>query len=161
MPNTSPDKSATSLPLEDNIRTVIDCLIDGQRGLRKIGDLLQDPTIKQYFLEESLVRAEFRGILEYILHHQGVHDIEESGSLSSTMNHAWGRLKSKLGGGDQSLLEVAEHDQLAATKAYAKALEQQVPFPVRQTLLAQAARIELFHEYVQAVRKINKALASD
>jgi hypothetical protein len=31
---------------------------------------------------------------------------------------------------------------------------------VRQTLLAQAARIELFHEYVQAVRKINHALIS-
>ena len=152
--------SATLVNLEDSLRTVIDCLIDGQTGLRKIGEEFQDPNIKLYFLDESLLRAEFRGQLESILHHEGVHDIEESGSVSATMNRAWVRLKAKLGGGDRSLLAIAEHDQIAATKAYAQALEQEFPFPVRQTLLAQAARIELFHEYIQAVRKINNSPTS-
>jgi uncharacterized protein (TIGR02284 family) len=152
--------SATLVNLEDSLRTVIDCLIDGQTGLRKIGEEFQDPNIKLYFLDESLLRAEFRGQLESILHHEGVHDIEESESASATMNRVWGELKCKLGGGDQSLLETAEQDQFAAARAYTHALQQELPFPVRQTLLAQAARIELFHEYVQAVRKINHALIS-
>jgi len=151
---------APLLSLEDALRSIINCLIDGQSGLREIAELLEDHTLKQYFLEESLARAEFRGILDSILHHQGVHDIEESGSVSATMNRAWVRLKAKLGGGDRSLLAIAEHDQIAATKAYAQALEQEFPFPVRQTLLAQAARIELFHEYIQAVRKINNSPTS-
>jgi uncharacterized protein (TIGR02284 family) len=152
--------SATIPNLQDSLGTVIDCLIDGQTGLRRIGEELQDPNIKLYFLDESLVRAEFRGELESILHHQGVHDIAERKSVAATLNRVWGELKSKLGGGDQSLLQTAEQEQLAATKAYAKALDQELPFPVRQILLAQAARIELFHEYVHAVRKINNALAA-
>ncbi len=149
--------SVTLINLEDSLRTVIDCLIDGQTGLRKIGEEVQDPNIKLYFLDESLVRAEFRGDLESILHHEGVRDIEEHGTISAALNRVWGELKSKLGGGDQFLLETAEQEQLAATKAYAHALEQEIPFPVRQTLLAQAARIELFHEYVQSIRKSNFA----
>lgn len=146
--------------IEYTLDTVIDCLIDGQKGLRTIGEALHDPTLKQYFLDESLTRAEFRGNLESILHQQGVHDIEESGSGTATVNCEWGKLKAKLGVGDESLLAVAEQDQFAATRAYARALDQDIPFPVRQTLLSQATRIELFHEYIQAVRKINKALAS-
>ena len=153
--------SVTLLNLEDSLRTVIDCLIDGQKGLRTIGEELQDPTLKLYFLDESLVRAEFRGDLESILHHDGVRDIEEGGSISAALNRVWGELKSKLGGGDQSLLETAEQDQHTAIKAYTQALNQELPFPVRQTRLSQAARIELFHDYVLTVRKINQALASD
>jgi uncharacterized protein (TIGR02284 family) len=153
--------SPTLLNLEAAIRTVIDCLVDGQKGLRKIGDELADPTMKLYFLNESLVRAEFRGELESILHDEGVHSIAASGSVSATLNRVWAELKAKLNGGDQSLLETAEQDQHAAIKAYTQALQQELPFPVRQTLVSQAARVQLFHEYVQAARKLNKALASN
>jgi uncharacterized protein (TIGR02284 family) len=152
--------SPTLLNLEDSIRTVIDCLIDSQRGLREIGEELQDPTLKLYFLDESLVRAEFRGELESILHHEGVHDIAESGTVSATLNRVWGELKAKLGGGDRSLLETAEQDQHAAIKPYTHALTQELPFPVRQALLTQAARIQLFHDYVKGLRQLNIALAA-
>jgi len=154
------DRSAPPESLDVAIYPVIDCLIEGQRGLRTIGESIHDPLLKQYFLEESEARAKYRNSLESILHHHAVHDIEE-GALSAAINRVWGKLKSKLDGRDQSLLAIAEHDQLAATRAYAQALEQDLPFPVRQTLLAQAACIELFHEYVHAVRKINKAPAGN
>ena len=153
--------SATLLHLEASLRTVIDCLIDSQTGLRKIGEELKDPTLKLYFLDESLVRAEFRGALESILHHEGVHDIAEKGSVSATLNRAWAEFKAKLDGGDYSLLETAEQDQHAAIKAYTHALNQELPFPVRQTILAQAARIQLFHDYVLAVRQLKNAAAAD
>jgi uncharacterized protein (TIGR02284 family) len=155
-----PNPSATLLNLESSLRTVIDGLTDSQAGLRKIGEELEDPTLKLYFLDESLVRAEFRGDLESILHHEGIHDIEESGSVSATLNRAWAELKAKLGGGDQSLLETAEQDQHLAIKAYTQALKQELPFPVRQTLISQAARIQLFHDYVLAARQLNTALDS-
>jgi uncharacterized protein (TIGR02284 family) len=153
--------SATLLQLENSLRSVIDCLIDSQKGLRKIGEELKDPAVKLNFLDESLVRAEFRGELESILHHEGVHDIDESGSVSATVNRVWGELKAKLDGGDYSLLETAEQDQHEAIKAYTQALNQELPFPVRQTLLAQAARIQLFHDYVLAVRQLKNSTASD
>jgi uncharacterized protein (TIGR02284 family) len=154
-----PESKTPPVHLEDTLSPVIDSLIDAQNGLRKIGDELQDPNLKSYFLQESLVRAEFRGALESILHQDGVHDIKESGSVGAELNRAWGGLKAKLGGGDSSLLEAAEKNQLAATKAYAEALQKEPPLPVRQTLASQAAHLELFVEYIQSVRKIDKALA--
>jgi uncharacterized protein (TIGR02284 family) len=129
--------------------------------LRTIGEEIQDPNIKLYFLDESLVRAEFRGDLESILHHEGVHDIAESGTVSATLNRAWGEIKAKLGGGDRSLLETAEQDEHAAIKAYAQALQQELPLPVRQTLISQADRIQLFHDYVRAIRNLNIAVSGN
>lgn len=152
--------STTLIDLEDSLRTVIDCLTDGQTGLRKIGEELHDPTLKLYFLDESLVRAEFRGELESILHHEGVRDIAESGTVSAAINRVWAEIKSKLGGGDRSLLETAEQDQHTAIKAYSHALQQELPFPVRQTLLSQAARVQLFHDYVLGVRQLKNAVAA-
>ena len=153
--------SATLLSLEASLHTVIDCLIDGQKGLKKIGEELQNPTLKLFFLDESLVRAEFRGDLESILHHEGVHDIAEGGTVAATLGRVWGEIKATLDGGDQSLLETAEQEQLAAMKAYTQALIQELPYPVRQTLLSQAARIQLFHDFVQGVRQLSNALASN
>ena len=154
-----PESSAHPLNLEDAIRAIIDSLIESQRSLRKIGGELQDEILKLHFLEESLVRAEFRGSLESILHHEGVHDIKEKESVSAKLNRTWGELKAKLGGGDQSLIETAEQNQRAASKAYTEALQQEFPLPV-QTLVSQAAHIQLFVEFIQAVRKIDKALAN-
>ena len=77
--------SDTLLELEASLHAVIETLIDGQKGFRKIGEELKDPTLKLYFFEESLRRAEFRGDLETILHQEGVHDIQESGTLTATV----------------------------------------------------------------------------
>jgi uncharacterized protein (TIGR02284 family) len=155
------EPSASHLNLENAIESVIDCLIDAQNVLRNIGEELQNPTLKLHFLDESLVRAEFRGSLESILHHEGVHDIEEGGSITAKLNRAWGELKARLGGGDQSLLETAEKNQLATSKAYTQALQQELPLPVRQTLVSQSVHIQLFVEYIHTVRKIDKALSGN
>jgi len=144
--------SATLLEVEETLHTVIDSLIDGQKEFQKIGDDLQDPTLKLYFLEESLKRAEFRGDLETILHQEGVHDIAESGSVTATLQRTWGELKAKLGGGDHTLLETAEKAEAKAIQVYGAALDQKLPFPVRQLLSAQSAHVQLFHAYVKAAR---------
>jgi uncharacterized protein (TIGR02284 family) len=152
--------SATLLNLEETLRTVIVCLNDSQTGLRKIGEELQDPTLKLYFLDESLVRAAFRGNLEAILHYEGVRDIAKSESITAILNRVWAKLKAKIDGGDYSLLETAESDQHIANKVYTEALQQELPFPVRQTLISQAARIELFHDYILAVRQLKNSEAA-
>ena len=59
--------------------------------------------------------------------------------MSATAQRVWGELKAKLGGGDQTLLETAEKAEGKSVAAYAKALEQILPFPVRQLLCSQAA----------------------
>src|SRR6266478_3660419 len=90
------------------LNSLITTLLDSQKGFADIGEHLKDETLKRYFLAESLKRASFRGDLEEVLHQNGVHDIEESGTTAGAIHRAWGDLKSKLGGVGHALFETAE-----------------------------------------------------
>ena len=85
-----------------------------------------------------------------------MHDVKESGTASGTVRRAWAGLKSKLGGGDHALLETAEEGEDAAKKAYADAMKEYLPLPVRQMLASQAAHIETSHDYIKAARDSRK-----
>jgi uncharacterized protein (TIGR02284 family) len=146
MSSPSKDLKETELAL----RSVIQVLIDGQDGFKKFGEELKDEALKEYFLAESLTRAQFRGVLESILHQEGVHDVKESGTAAGTIRRAWGDFKSALGGGDSSLLAAAEEGEQEATEAYARATETYLPLPVRQVLTTQAAHIDKSHEFIKA-----------
>ncbi len=137
---------------ESALRSVIQVLIDGQDGFKKLGEQIKDEALKEYFLAESLTRAQFRGVLESILHQEGVHDVNESGTAAGTFLRAWGDLKSVLGGGDASLLTTAEQGESEAVQAYARATETFLPLPVRQVLTTQSAHIEKSHEFIMAAR---------
>jgi uncharacterized protein (TIGR02284 family) len=85
-----------------------------------------------------------------------VHDIKEGGTAAGTVNRIWGELKSKLGGGDHTILATAEEGEDAARKAYADALETYLPHPVRNLLTRQAAHIQESHDFVRAARDSRK-----
>jgi uncharacterized protein (TIGR02284 family) len=151
-----PHASKTLSEVEETLRSVIESLIDGQEDFQKIGDNLKDQTLKRYFLAESLKRAQFRGDLEEVLHQEGIHDVKEKGSVSGALHRTWGDIKTKLGGGDHTLLETAEQGEDAAKKAYADAMEKELPLPIRQILATQAAHIQSSHDYVKAARDSRK-----
>ena len=151
-----PSPSNTLKEVEETLLLVIQSLVDSQEGFQKIGDALKDEALKRYFLTESLNRAHFRGNLETILHQEGVHDIKESGTMTAKLLRAWGSLKTTLGGGDHALLETAEQAEDEALKAYEDALTRELPLPVRQLLVSQAAHIQASHDYVKIARDSNK-----
>ena len=66
--------------VESALKSVIQVLDDGQKGMAELGESLKDETLKRYFLAESLKRASFRGDLESELHRQGVKDVHASGT---------------------------------------------------------------------------------
>jgi uncharacterized protein (TIGR02284 family) len=134
------------------LNSLISTLLDSQKGFADIGEHLKDETLKRYFLAESLKRASFRGDLEEILHQSGVHDIKESGTTTGAIHRVWGDVKAKLGGGDHALLETAEQGEDEAKKAYADALEQDLPLPVRQLVADQQAHVLTSHDYVKSHR---------
>jgi uncharacterized protein (TIGR02284 family) len=138
--------------MERVLLSVINVLEDSQKGFADIGDHLEDETLKRYFLAESLKRASFRGDLEETLHLNGVHDIHESGTATGVLHRIWGDLKARLGGGDHALLETAESGEDEAKKAYADALDQDLPLPVRELLADQQAHILTSHDYVRTHR---------
>ncbi|MBN9617719.1 MAG: hypothetical protein BGO25_14310 [Acidobacteriales bacterium 59-55] len=138
--------------MERVLRSVINTLHDSQKGFADIGDHLEDQTLKRYFLAESLKRASFRGDLEETLHQNGVHDIDEDGTAAGTLSRVWADLKVKLGGGDHTLLETAESAEDEAKKAYADALDQDLPLPIRELLADQQAHVLTSHDYVRSHR---------
>ena len=156
---TTPNITTAATPneeVEETLRSVIQSLIDGQEGFRQIGEKLDDPTLKSYFMAESLKRASFRGELETSLHRGGVHDVKETGTATGAIQRAWADIKSKLGGGDHTLLETAEAGEDGAKKAYKDALQKELPMPVHQLLSTQYAHIQISHDYVKAARDSKK-----
>ena len=134
------------------LKELISTLLDSQKGFADIGEHLKDETLKRYFLAESLKRASFRGDLEEVLHQNGVHDIKESGTTMGTLQRVWGDVRAKLGGGDHALLEAAEQGEDEAKKAYADALDQDLPLPIRQLLAEQQAHVLMAHDFVRSHR---------
>jgi uncharacterized protein (TIGR02284 family) len=135
---------------ESAIHTVIESLIDSQEALVEIGEKLQDQTLRHYLLAESLKRAQFRGELESILNQEGVSGLRESGTPAGAVHRAWANLKSRLGGGDHTLLATATEGEDAAREVYDNAINTSMPLPIRQVLTSQAAHIQESHEFLKA-----------
>lgn len=131
------------------LKDLVNALQDSQKGFADIGEQLKDETLKRYFLAESLKRASFHGDLETELHHAGVHDIHETGTTAGKLHRIWGDLRAKLLHGDHELLVTAEQGEDAAKKAYADALDQPLPLPIKQLLTEQQAHILSSHDYVR------------
>lgn len=136
------------------LRNLINSLQDSQKGFADIGEHLKDEQLKRYFLTESLQRAAYRGELENELHRHGIADVHETGTAAGAMQRVWGDLKAKLGGGDHTLLETAEQGEDSAKKAYADALDQELPLPLRQLLTEQQSHVLLSHDYVRDQRDL-------
>jgi uncharacterized protein (TIGR02284 family) len=142
--------------VEFTVKSVIESLVDGTEGFKEIGEKLEDPTLKTYFLEESAKRALFREELQLHLSSHGVEDVKEGGSISGAIHRTWGDLKAKLGGGDPTLLETAEQGEDAAKKAYKDALAKDLPAHICQILSAQYVHVQASHDYVKAARDRRK-----
>jgi uncharacterized protein (TIGR02284 family) len=149
--------TAKNSEVEMVLKAVINSLEDGQKGMAEIGEHLKDETLKRYFLAESLKRANFRGELENELHRHGVADVHETGTVAGALHRTWAEVKAKLGGGDHTLLETAEQGEDEAKKAYADALNRELPLPIRQLLVEQQAHILSSHDYVRDRRNALRA----
>jgi uncharacterized protein (TIGR02284 family) len=145
---------APLIEAEDTLRILVEHLIDAQEGLQKIGEEIHTEPLKRFFLAESLKRAEFRGDLESILHREGERDLNIHGTSEGAFTRAWAELKHALGGGDHTLVATAEEAERAVVEAYAKALERDLPLPIRQTLATQATHIH------QCIAHLHAASAS-
>jgi uncharacterized protein (TIGR02284 family) len=138
--------------LKSALKSVINALEDGQKGMAEIGEHLKDESLKRFFLAESLKRASFRGELENVLHRHGVADVNETGTAAGKLYRVWAGLKAKLGGGDHTLLETAEQAEDEAKEAYADALSEELPLPVRQLLVEQQTHVLTSHDFIRERR---------
>jgi uncharacterized protein (TIGR02284 family) len=142
--------------VESTLKDVIETLRDGHQGFIELGQRMQDATARRFFMEETQVRAEYAAELENELHRLGVKDVKVRTSPSSKAHRFWGELKAKLGGGDHALLDTAEQGEDVAKKAYADALKQELPLPIRELLVRQQEHIVAVHDKVKAMRDSKK-----
>ncbi len=84
-------------------------------------------------------------------------DVKESGTVSGAIHRTWGDLKAKLGAGDHGLLETAEQGEDEAKKAYEKALDHDLPLPIRELLVEQQEQVLTTHDFVKASRDASAA----
>jgi len=134
------------------LKSVVNALEDSQKGFADLGERLKSEQLREFFAAESITRASFRGELESELHHAGVKDIHETGTTAGAIHRMWGDLKAKVISGDHEILVTAEQGEDAAKKAYADALEQPLPLPVKQLLVSQQAHVLASHNFVRDTR---------
>ena len=134
------------------VRSVIQVLLDGQKGLAAIGSEVKDESIKHYLLEETQVRANYAAQLENELHRLGVHDVNETGTAAGTAHRVWGDIKAMLGGGDHTLLETAEQGEDETKAKYAEALKETLPGNIADMLRQQQGHILSAHNKIRSYR---------
>lgn len=146
----------TADKVESTLKDLIETLRDGHQGFTELGHHLQGEAAKRFFLEETQVRSQYAGELENELHRMGVRDVKVGTSASSKAHRFWGELKAKMGGGDHTLLATAEQGEDVAKKAYADALKEELPAPVRELLTKQQQHVNAAHDKVRALRDATK-----
>jgi uncharacterized protein (TIGR02284 family) len=135
--------------MNSSIKTLIQVLHDSHQGFHDIGEHLKDGAAKQFFIEESTVRAKF----EHELKHAAGASEDVGGTVAGSAHRVWGDLKANLGAGDHTLLATAEQGEDAAKKAYEEALkDQDVHSSVREILVRQQAHVAQAHDTVKAFR---------
>jgi uncharacterized protein (TIGR02284 family) len=136
------------------IYSVIQSLIDSQEALVEIGERLEDKDLREFFLVESLRRAQFRGELESVLNQEGVGNLRESETKPGEVQRALAELRLRPhDAGDQKLLATAELGEDAVREAYSNAIKAFPPTPILQLLTSQASHVEASYDLVRAARE--------
>lgn len=160
--NTSIDQNLASEQVNPEIQSndetislingLIETCRDGQEGFKQAAEGISRSDIKTAFYEFSQQRASFVGELQDIVRTLGG-DPENSGSIAGTLHRGWMNIKATVAGDDdQAILNECERGEDAAKDAYDKALKQELPAYIRQTLQTQNLIIVAAHDRVKELR---------
>lgn len=146
---------------ENNAISVVENLIetcrDGEKGYRDAAEHVKAGDLKSFFNEQSVERGRFAQELQTELAKLGKPDKKVSGSAGAAMHRAWFDMKSKLGGGDKSVLESVEAGEDNAKETYNKALSGALPESLTQMVRRQANSVQHAHDRVKMLRDQAKA----
>lgn len=137
--------------VESALHGLIEAMRDGQEEFRELGQRLEDERTKRFFLEQTQLRAEYAAELENELHRMGVHDVNVKISRSGKARLLWGEIQAAMAGEQKALLSTAEKSDARALEAYAQALREDLPLPLRESLERQRVRIQRSHDEIRAL----------
>ena len=134
------------------IEKLIDRCRDGVEIYADAAEHIQDPPLKQRFLESSRERARFAAELEAELERQGRWQTTRQGSVTGMVERTAYDVKRALGGNDLAILQSLEHYEDHARDAYEQALREPLPDEVAGLLRTQAQTVYAAHDYMKVLR---------
>jgi uncharacterized protein (TIGR02284 family) len=149
-PAMKPDQVVSTL------NSLIETNRDGQKGFQEASDKIETPRIKEFCSKQSLARAQFVGELQPQVRSLGG-EPEKSGSVAAAVHRGWIDFASTLGGGDHAILIATETGEDYAVGEYRKALDENLPAPVRKIVERQFQSVKRAHDKVKGMRdSLNK-----
>lgn len=146
--------------LASTLNSLIEINRDGQKGFREAADKIDTPQIKKFCFEQSRARTQFVGELQPEVRSLGG-EPEKTGSVAAAVHRGWIDLTSALGGGDHAILVATEIGEDYAVGEYKKALDENLPAPVRKIVDRQFQSVKRAHDQVKTMRdKLDTATAS-
>src|SRR2546430_810152 len=144
---------------EKEIVSVIDDLIqtlkDGQEGFKQAAEGVKAPQLKSLFNDYSSQRLQFATELQSQA--LGRSQPEESGSAAGALHRAWINLKSAItSGDDHAILAECERGEDSAVEQYEKAMNDNLPAPVREIVSRQYSEIKNAHDRIKNLRDTAK-----
>ena len=146
---------------EKEIFSVIDDLIqtlkDGQEGFKQAAEGVKAPQLKSLFNEYSSQRLQFATELQSQAHSLGKSHSEESGSAAGALHRTWINLKSAItSGDDHAILAECERGEDSAVEQYEKAMNDNLPAPLREIVSRQYSEIKNAHDRIKNLRDTAK-----
>ena len=133
------------------LNSLIELNRDGQKGFQEASDKIGAPQIKEFCSKQSLARAKFVGELRPQVQSLGG-EAEKTGSVAAAVHRGWIDLTSTLGGGDHAILIATETGEDYAVGEYKKALDANLPAPVRKIVERQFQSVKRAHDKVKGMR---------
>ena len=144
-PAMKPDQVVSTL------NSLIETNRDGQKGFQEASAKIATPQIKEFCSKQSLARARFVGELQPQVRSLGG-EPEKTGSVAAAVHRGWIDLTSTLGGGDHAILIATETGEDYAVGEYKKALDENLPAPVRKIVERQFQSVKRAHDKVKGMR---------
>ncbi|HEY0267707.1 MAG TPA: PA2169 family four-helix-bundle protein [Methyloradius sp.] len=134
------------------LNDLLETSIDGEEGFRKAADAIEDPTLKQYFIDRSKEVSIGVNELQTLVQTYGGEPIRTS-SLAGTLHRRWIDLKAAITSNDTvAVLNEAERGEDVALANYRKAAQKDLPENVRSVVERQLEGVLRNHNRVKQLR---------
>ena len=139
------------------LNSLIETLKDGQEGFRQAAEAVKDSQLKSIFNEFSMQRSKFAGELQSEAIQIGESDPEDSSSTAGALHRAWINMKAAITSQeDHAILAECERGEDSAVAEYKKAMEDELPSPLRDIISRQYTAVKAAHDRVKALRDAAK-----
>jgi len=135
------------------LNSLIETLKDGQEGFQQAAGGVDDPQLKTLFNSLSLQRSKFAGELQNEVIGQGEPEPEDSSSVAGSMHRAWINVKGAVTNRDRhAILAECERGEDSAVAEYKKAMETELPAPIKEIVSRQSTEVKSAHDKIRGLR---------